>query len=161
MFGTALEFFSYILDFLFGYLNVVINNKSVFLLFILAGIANAAADSIQFKKKTFIFRNNDFIMGRGKFSAEKRGFWTKYPLSFIADGWHALETIEIFLYIFGGVLMCNVTQEYIVLFALSLYFLRGLFFELFYIWLFNSDTIKNNIVFYYKCIINRFRRKDA
>lgn len=104
----------------------------VTVLAVLYYISKAFADKIWFRpnqaKKHLKWINEDWLLGKGKYSWDKRTFWTKYIFSFISDGWHFFDAVR------------NLSLILIIVITLSLpfywifiiWFLGGVIFETVY-----------------------------
>ena len=95
---------------------------------IIHAIAKGLQDRIRFKGFTY----SDWMNGRGKFSWDKRTFWTKYVFSFVSDGWHLMDAIRVMSLCILVAVNIPICQEYIIISSLLLYIVHGIIFEITY-----------------------------
>ncbi len=104
---------------------VVIN----LLLFFISAVAKSECDTIMFDPKKAWFQT---IYWLSKKDTSKRSWLFKYPLSFLWDGWHLLESIKIVcLYAIVGIGL-QLSIEYVLLTILIGYVVNGCIFEYFF-----------------------------
>jgi len=95
-------------------------------LFTLSAAAKALQDEINFNPSGFLFQN-DWWLGKGIYSWDKRSWLQKYILSFTFNGWHFLDALRLFsLLLIIGILLGTWWYSIIG------YILYGLIFEFFY-----------------------------
>jgi len=94
---------------------------------IIHAIAKGLQDRIKFKGLFFEKPIDDWINGLGKYRWDKRTFWTKYPFSFLSDGWHLMDAIKVLS-------ICMVIALYLdnIYLAIPLYIVSGIIFEITY-----------------------------
>lgn len=95
---------------------------------IIHAIAKGLQDRIRFKGLFFDKPIDDWINGLGKFSWDKRTFWTKYPFSFLSDGWHLMDAIRVMSLCIALTLCTNLS----IFWALIFYIAHGIIFEITY-----------------------------
>ena len=66
------------------------------LIIIIAGMVNAAMDTIVYSPSVFSFQT-DWWLARGAHAWDKRSRAEKYMLSFLSDGWHCLKAAYLIL----------------------------------------------------------------
>ena len=92
-------------------------------------IAKSETDTIRFNPKKAWFKTEYWL---SKKNISERSWLYKYPLSFMWDGWHLLESIKIVcLYAIVGVGL-QLSIEYVLLTILIGYVVNGCIFEYFY-----------------------------
>ena len=92
-------------------------------------IAKSETDTIRFNPQKAWYQSEYWL---SKKDVSKRSWLFKYPLSFMWDGWHLLESIKIIcLYIIVGIAL-QLSVEYVALVVLTGYLINGLIFEYFY-----------------------------
>lgn len=105
---------------------------AVALLLVVYFIAKAFADKIWFRphqaKEHLSKINADWLLAKGKYSWDKRTWWTKYIFSFLADGWHFMDSIRTGSFI--GCLVIGLSLPFYWFFIL--WFLGGVIFEVVY-----------------------------
>lgn len=90
-------------------------------LLVTSAIAKGFQDRINFKGNF----KSDWMVGAGKYAWNKRTWWTKYPLSFISNGWHFFDMIRVMSLCIAITLCTNLA----IYWALVLYIIHGLIFE--------------------------------
>jgi hypothetical protein len=102
--------------------------RIIIVLLILAGFANAGMDVIDFNPTKFIFQN-DWWLKKGKFSWDKRKWYTKYIFTMFSDGWHFLKFVNIISYL---VIISLLYGSYWFLYTFVFYCIVGCVFEICY-----------------------------
>lgn len=92
---------------------------------IIHAIAKGLQDRIKFKGLFFDKPIDDWINGLGKFSWDKRTFWTKYLFSFLSDGWHFADAIKVM----SLCILCTFYANLDIYYAIIIYIVHGLIFE--------------------------------
>lgn len=102
-------------------------------LFIVSAIAKSECDTIIFSPKKAWFQT-DFWLGKKDLS--KRSWLFKYPLSFLWDGWHLMDstrnTCLVMIMLLPYIIMFSVAWYWVLLFIVLWYMIYGSIFELFY-----------------------------
>lgn len=95
---------------------------------IIHAIAKGLQDRIRFKGLFFDKPIDDWINGLGKYRWDKRTFWTKYPFSFLSDGWHLMDAIRVMSLCILVTILLGLPIWYIIVF----YIIHGIIFEITY-----------------------------
>ena len=92
-------------------------------------VAKSETDTIRFNPHKAWYQTDYWLSNK---NTDNRGWWLKYPLSFMWDGWHLLESIKIIcLYFIVGIAL-QLSAEYVALVVLMGYIVNGIIFEYFY-----------------------------
>jgi len=102
--------------------------------FVISSIAKSECDTIRFKPKMMWFKTEYWASNR---DVTKRSWWFKYPLSFMWDGWHLMDstrnTCLCIVIIMPFVLYYGIMWYWVIGTVVLLYILYGIIFEIFYI----------------------------
>jgi len=101
-------------------------NYLILFLFIISAIAKSETDTIKFKSNK-AWLQSDFWLG--KKDIKNRSWLFKYPLSFLWDGWHLVDSVRVLCLCSIVVLSLGIDYYY----AIALYVMHGVIFETSYI----------------------------
>jgi len=97
--------------------------------FIISAIAKSECDTIKFTPHKAWFLTDYWL---GKKDVSKRPWLYKYPLSFMWDGWHLMDSTRNVCLIIISLIWFSISWYWYVLLVIAGYILYGLVFELFY-----------------------------
>ena len=119
---------------------MIINNIELILigvinlsLFLISAVAKSECDTIIFSPKKAWFQSEYWL---SKKDITERSWLFKYPLSFLWDGWHLMDstrnTCLVGVLLVPYLVIFNVAWYWIILLIIGLYMFYGTLFELFY-----------------------------
>lgn len=102
-------------------------------LFFISAVAKSECDTIKFNSKLAWYQT-DFWLGKKDIS--KRSWWFKYPLSFMWDGWHLMDstrnTCLVMIMLIPYAILFSIAWYWVLLFTVLWYMIYGIVFEIFY-----------------------------
>lgn len=96
---------------------------------VIYAITKSETDTIRFKPEKAWYQTEFWLSEK---DTKNRSWWLKYPLSFLWDGWHLLESIKIVCMLSIAAIGLGLVYYYAILFVISFYLIHGLIFEAFY-----------------------------
>lgn len=99
------------------------------ILFLISSIAKSECDTIKFNPHKAWYQSNFWL---GKKDLTKRSWKYKYPLSFVWDGWHLMDSTRNTCYIIQIFLWFAIPYYWFIPLVVLSYVMYGLVFELFY-----------------------------